>query len=125
MLSGFFAVVALLLTAIGLYGLLAYSVSRRTPEIGIRMALGAQRLHIAKNVLQQAVLPVLAGLAAGTVGAIGAARFVKKLLYGVQPSDPAVYVIAGVLILVVAMLAAWLPARRATRVDPMVALRRE
>ena len=125
MLAGFFALLALILTAVGLYGLLSFSVNSRTREIGIRVALGAERGAIYKNVMREAVLPVLAGLACGTAGALGSARFVASLLYGTRPWDPSVFAASVVMMLGIAVFAAWLPARRAAGIDPLVALRCE
>src|SRR5262249_31676540 len=116
---------ALLLAAIGLYGLMAYSVARRTREIGIRMALGAQREPVRWLILRETLLLAAVGIAVGLPCALAASRLVASLLYGVSTKDPlTVAVICGILIAITAV-AGWLPARRATRVDPMVALRDE
>ena len=124
-LSSFFGLLALVLACIGLYGLLAYEVARRTREIGIRMALGAQARDVLRLVVGQGIVLVLVGAAAGIGVAIGVSRFMASILYGVRPNDPAT--IAGVvlLLMVIALLASFIPARRAIHVDPMVALRYE
>ncbi|HWA26454.1 MAG TPA: ABC transporter permease [Lacunisphaera sp.] len=124
-LTAIFAGVALLLSAIGLYSVLAYSVAQRTAEIGIRMALGAQRADVVRLVITQGMALVVVGLAAGLVGAYGLARLLSSLLYEVQPFDQSVYSAVAVLFGVVACLACWLPSWRASRVDPLVALRAE
>jgi predicted permease len=116
---------AVLLSCIGLYSLIAYNVARCTGEIGIRMALGATRRNIAWPILREAVLLALAGVAIGVPVALALARFVKSQLYGVAPTDPTTLIGAGVLLMIVAIFTAWIPARRATKVDPMVALRHE
>ena len=124
-LSGFFAALALLLTATGLYGVIAYSVQRRTREIGIRMSLGARRAAVLWMVLRDCRLLVGLGVAAGAPAGFWLSRFVPRQLFGIVPGDPATIASAAALLIVVAMLAGYLPARRASRVDPMVALRDE
>ena len=125
MLALFFGGLALLLSAIGLYGLMAYNVTRRTREIGIRMALGAQQQGVRWLVLRESLLLALLGIAAGLPCTMAASRWIGNLLFRVSISDPAI--LAGICgtLLAVAALATWLPAHRATRVDPMIALRHE
>jgi len=122
-LVGGFAVLAVLLASIGIYGLLAYMVSQRSREIGIRLALGAQRAEILGTFLRQGVALAGVGIMAGLVLAASTASLMANLLYGVRPHDPAVFLIVPLLLLGVAALASYLPARRATKVDPMIALR--
>ena len=124
-LSGFFAGLALLLIAIGLYGVMAYVVALRTHEIGIRMALGAQQNSILHLVLRDAFIVLAAGIAAGLLGSIWITRLVQQLLFGVKPIDPWSIALAVVAIVMVAFVATYVPARRAMKVDPMVALRYE
>lgn len=116
---------AALLAGIGLYGILAYSVGRRIPEIGIRMALGAEQWSVRWMVMKSALLLALAGVAIGLVAALAGTRVVQSLLFGLSPTDPLTFVLAALLMLSVALAAAYLPARRASRVDPVVALRAE
>ena len=116
---------ALLLGAIGLYGVIAYSVSQRTHEIGIRMALGGQREDILRLILGQGTKVALIGVAIGIAAALGLSRFLSSLLYGVKPTDPATFIATALLLSLVAFAASYIPARHATRVDPIVALRYE
>ena len=125
MLSGFFGALTLLLAAIGLYGLMAYTVAQRTREIGIRLALGAARLRVLKMILREALALVLAGVLMGLPGALAASRLIAHMLFGLSPNDPATLAFVTSALLVVGTLAAYLPARRAMKVDPMVALRWE
>jgi predicted permease len=122
---GSFGGIAALLAAIGLYGVMAYAVTRRTSEIGIRLALGAGRGDVQWMVLRESLWMVAAGLAIGIPAALALTKLVRGTLYGIKPNDPVSFVAAGALMVVVAALAAWIPARRAARVDPMRALRCE
>jgi putative ABC transport system permease protein len=124
-LFGVFAGVALALTAIGIYGMLSFTVARRTSEIGTRMALGASSAHVLRLVLNQGARPVAIGLAAGLAGAVALTRALASLLFGVQPNDLASYVATSALVLGIGLLASYLPALRATRIDPLAALRSE
>jgi putative ABC transport system permease protein len=124
LLSGFGAL-ALLLAALGIYGVLAYSVSRRTREIGVRMALGAKIADVLTLVMRQGLLLVAFGMALGLAGALALTRLLRGFLYEISALDPLTFVCVVFLLAVVSVLACWLPARRATRVDPMVALRHE
>ena len=124
-LLGAFAAIALLLAVLGLYGVIAYSVAQRTNEIGIRMALGARPRDVLGMILRQGVWLVAAGLAAGVAGALAVTRLMEGLLYGVTPTDPATLTLVSLLLAAVALAACYLPARRATRIDPMIALRYE
>jgi putative ABC transport system permease protein len=125
LLLSIFAATALLLTAIGIYGVLAYSVAQRTNEIGIRIALGAAKPTIFRLIVGQAMFLVAISVAVGLVGAFAATRLLNNLLYGIGASDPITFVGIVLLVTAVAFLAAWLPARRATRIDPIIALRAE
>jgi ABC-type antimicrobial peptide transport system permease subunit len=124
-LSSIFSALALLLAAVGIYGALSYAVARRTGEIGIRMALGACRSDVARMVVREALLVAAAGLAVGVPAALMASKLIGTFLFGVKPSNPIIVLTAIAVITAVACLAAYLPARRAARVDPMVALRYE
>jgi len=124
-LSGFFGALALLLATVGLYGVMSYSVARRTNEIGIRMALGAEQGRVLRMVLEEVSLLIAIGLLAGGAAALATTRFMSSLLYGVTPTDPVTLALAAGVLTSVAAIAGYIPARRASRVDPMVALREE
>jgi ABC-type antimicrobial peptide transport system permease subunit len=116
---------AMLLGAVGLYGVSSYSVSQRIHEMGIRMALGAQKRDLLHLILRQGMTISFMGVVIGVVVALGVTRFMSNLLYGVKPSDPMTFFAVSLVFTVVALLACYLPARRATKVDPMIALRYE
>jgi ABC-type antimicrobial peptide transport system permease subunit len=124
-LSSLFGLLALLLACLGLYGLLSYEVTRRTREIGIRMAVGAQSHNVVGLVLMKAVGLIVAGAVAGIAVAIGVTRFLASFLYGVKAGDPVTLLAVAALLVLVALAACYIPARRATKVDPLVALRYE
>jgi ABC-type antimicrobial peptide transport system permease subunit len=124
-LSGIFGVLALLLAAIGLYGVRAYAIARRTPEIGIRMALGANRGTITQMVLRETGWLALFGVGIGLTVAYGVTRYVESMLFGIAPRDLSTFALATLILTVVAGLAGYIPARRASKVDPMIALRHE
>ncbi|HET9800568.1 MAG TPA: FtsX-like permease family protein, partial [Chthoniobacterales bacterium] len=124
-LLGIFAVVALILAAIGIYGAVAYSVEQRTGEIGVRMALGAQTRDVLRLIINQGMKPVVIGLAIGIVAAFGLGRLLKSQLFEVSANNPALLGCATIILAAIALLACLLPARRATLVDPVQALRTE
>ncbi len=125
MLSGFFGVLALVLAGLGLFGLMSYAVAQRRQEIGIRMALGAAAQDVVRMVLARVVILVGMGIAAGVVLTVWASRYVEALLYGVPRNDPATLIAAGVVLVTVGVAAGWIPARRASRIDPVRVLQAE
>jgi ABC-type antimicrobial peptide transport system permease subunit len=124
-LSGFFGVLALLIAALGLYGVTSYWVNRRVREIGIRRALGAQRAHVLSLVLGQSLALTGVGIGLGLACAAAVTRFIRALVFGLTPLDPATFIAVAAIFAIVATLAVLLPAQRATRVNPLVALRNE
>jgi putative ABC transport system permease protein len=124
-LLGVFALLALGLATLGIYGLMAYTVAERTAEIGVRMALGAQRGDVFKLVMGQSLQLVLTGLVIGLTGAYLLGRVLTGVVFGIEPWNPAVFAAVALALIFVALLAGWLPLRRATRIDPVEALRHE
>ena len=124
-LIGGFGLLALVLASLGLYGVLSYSVAQRTQEIGVRMALGARTGDVLWLVVGDGIRLIAIGGALGLAGAFAAARVLKSMIYGVSPTDPLTFIVIPLLLTFVALLACWIPARRATKVDPLVALRCE
>ena len=118
-----FASLAVLLSALGIYGVLSYSVAQRTQEIGIRAALGATRTSLLQLILSRGVGLTVVGLVIGVSGSLGLTRLMASLLYGVSARDPVTMIVVGAVLALVAVLACYVPARRATRIDPLLALR--
>ena len=124
-LGGFFGMLALIVACLGIFGAMAFQVSRRINEIGLRMALGASRSGIVALVLREVAILLLAGCLLGAASSLALTGLTRKMVFGVTPTDPGVFAIAATLLGAAAFAAGWLPARRASRVDPMVALRHE
>lgn len=120
-----FAGLALVLSAMGIYSLLSYFIAQRTREIGVRMAMGARPVHVFGMVLKDGVQMILGGVVLGVISALAVTQLMVSMLFGVKPSDPATFVVVAVLLSAIALLACYVPARRAAKVDPMEALRYE
>jgi putative ABC transport system permease protein len=125
MLASLFGIAAAFLVCLGIYGLLAYSVAQRQREIGIRMALGAERADVLRMVIGQGLKLVLIGVVIGVAAALALTRFLASLLYGITPTDPLTFIAVSLILIAVALAACYIPACRAANVDPMVALRYE
>ena len=124
-LSGLFGALSLILVSVGVYGVMAFQVARRQKEIGIRMALGARPVQVTGMVLAETAVPVGAGVGMGVAGALGITRLAEKMLYGVAPTDPVTFAGASVILILLALLAAYVPSRRAARLSPVETLRCE
>jgi putative ABC transport system permease protein len=124
-LLGIFSLLALMLAAIGIYGLMHYSVARRTHDIGVRMALGANHADVLRMILGESSQLAVIGIVAGLAGAAVVTRVLRNMLFGVQPGDPLTFAVVSILLAAIALLASFIPARRATKVDPVIALRYE
>jgi putative ABC transport system permease protein len=124
-LLGAFSIVAFVLAALGIYGVVSYAVTQRTPEMGIRMALGARSVDIVRLVLHQALVFALVGVTVGAVGALALGRTMRSMLFGITTFDPLTFAGVALLLAATALVASYLPARRASRIDPLVALRAE
>jgi putative ABC transport system permease protein len=124
-LLGLFGALALALASVGIYGVVSYSATQRTREIGIRIALGAQSRDVVRLIIIQGIKPALLGVTIGVFGALALTRLLRSLLFGVSTTDPLTFALVGGLLLAMALLACWLPAHSAARVDPLIALRHE